>query len=203
VFSTGASTVEFSLPNLVCDDEECALAVKDILASQPGAKGVLVDVDAKRATVVIEAEKFDSELALAELAGRGFDLDLATDAEFNSTGAPTVEFTMPDMMCEEGCAAAVREILGKQPGAKDVLVDFSDKIATVAVDERQFDSQSALAELVDKGFMNSKLNALKNDVPGTQWTSYPPGTQNQAAQELQSETDEKNAADEEGVRKGI
>jgi copper chaperone CopZ len=123
-----------------------------------------------------------------------------TPVSFNAAGAPTIELSVPDMMCEDGCAWAVQDILSKQPGTKDVHVDFNAKIVTVAIDEGQFDSQSALAELIDKGFMNSKLNALKNDVPGTQWTSYPPGTPKQTKQDVQSETKEKNAADEEGAR---
>jgi copper chaperone CopZ len=198
--AAGAPTVEFSLPSLVCDDEECALAVKDILARQPGAKDVRVDVEAKTAMVAIDDGKFNSRIALAELGDKGFHLELRAAADFKSTSAPTVEFSVPDMMCEEGCAAAVREILAEQPGVKDVLVDFDAKLATVAIDEGRFDSQSALAELVDKGFMNSTLNALTNDVPGTRWTSYPPGTRKQTVKEFQSETEEKNGAAEEGLR---
>jgi copper chaperone CopZ len=131
--------------------------VKDILARQPGAKDVRVDVEAKTATVAIGGEEFNSELALAELTSKGFNLKFATEAEFNPTGAPTVEFTVPDMMCEEGCAAAVKEILSKQRGAKDVRVDFEAKTATVAIEEGKFDSQLAIAELVDKGFDKSQL----------------------------------------------
>lgn len=61
------------------------------------------------------------------------------------------------MMCEEGCGAAVKGILTKQPGAKDVVVDFDAKLATVAVEEGKFDAQQALAALVDKGFDHSAL----------------------------------------------
>jgi copper chaperone CopZ len=155
--SAGAPTVEFALPNLVCDDEECALAVKDILARQPGTEDVLVDVDAKTAMVAIDEGKFNSQTAIAELRDKGFYLKLATSAEFNPTGARTVEFAVPDMMCEEGCAFTVNDILSKQPGAKDVRVDFAAKTAIVAIEERVFDSQLAIAELVDKGFGNSRL----------------------------------------------
>ncbi|HEX2475978.1 MAG TPA: cation transporter [Lacipirellulaceae bacterium] len=155
--SAGAPTVEFALPNLVCDDEECALAVKDILARQPGTEDVLVDVETKTATVAIDEGKFDSQIALADLVDRGFDLKLATPAVFNPAGALTVDFAVPDMMCEEGCASTVKDILSKQPGAKDVHVDFAAKIATVAIDEETFDPQLAVAELVDKGFGNSAL----------------------------------------------
>jgi Cu+-exporting ATPase len=161
--SSGAPTVEFSLPSMVCDDGECALAVKDILARQPGAKDVRVDVAAKKAMVAIDDGKFDTRNALAELADKGFHLELRAAAEFNPTTAATIEFSVPDMMCEEGCAAAVREILAGQPGANDVRVDFEARTATVAIEEGKFDSQLAIAELVDKGFGNSQL---KSDSPG-------------------------------------
>jgi copper chaperone CopZ len=84
-------------------------------------------------------------------------------ASFNSTGAPTVEFALPDMMCEDGCAQAVKDILTRQPGAKDVRVDFEAKTATVAVDEGAFDSQQALAALIDKGFDKSVLATADAD----------------------------------------
>src|SRR3990172_7028175 len=84
-------------------------------------------------------------------------VDSATPARFNTAGAPTVEFSVPDMMCPEGCGAEVKEILAKQPGAKDVLVDFEAKTATVAIDKETFDAEQALAALVDKQFSNSSL----------------------------------------------
>jgi copper chaperone CopZ len=89
------------------------------------------------------------------------DADLETsDVKFTSAkaaGAKTIEFSVPDMMCEDGCAVAVKQILSKQSGAKGVLVDFDAKTATVAVEEGTFDSQQALAALVDKGFDHSSL----------------------------------------------
>jgi copper chaperone CopZ len=170
--SAGAPTVEFSLPNMVCDDEECALAVEDILARQPGAKDVLVDVGARKATVAIEGGKFDSQIALADLVERGFHLELQAAAEFNPTGAPTVEFSVPDMMCEEGCAVAVKEILAERPGVTDVRVDFAGRTAIVAIVDGKFDSQLAIAELVDKGFDNSQL---KSDSTGDKSPAGMPG----------------------------
>jgi copper chaperone CopZ len=170
--TAGAPTVEFSLPTMVCDDEECAVAVEDILARQPGAKDVLVDVEAKTAMVAIEDGKFDSQNALADLVDRGFHLELQAAAEFNPTGAPTVEFSVPDMMCEEGCAAAVREILAERPGVTDVRVDFAGRTATVAIEDGKFDSQLAIAELVDKGFNNSQL---KSDLTGDKSPAGMPG----------------------------
>ena len=87
---------------------------------------------------------------------------------FNAAGAPTVEFNLPDMMCEDGCAWTVKDILSKQPGANEVRVDFEAKTATVAIEERKFDSQLALAELVDKGFDNSTLKSQEPEVSAEQ-----------------------------------
>jgi hypothetical protein len=80
-----------------------------------------------------------------------------TAASFNSEHAPTVEFDVPDMMCPDGCGVAVKGILSKQPGAKDVLIDFENKKAIVAIEEGEFDSDKALAALVDKQFTNSTV----------------------------------------------
>lgn len=82
-----------------------------------------------------------------------------TPIAFNAAGAPTVEFSVPDMMCPEGCAVKTKEILSEQPGAKEVIVDFEAKTAIVAIEEGKFDSKDAIAALVDHGFKNS---ALKN-----------------------------------------
>ena len=76
-----------------------------------------------------------------------------------SSPAPTVAFDLPDMMCAEGCGAKVDEVLSEQPGAKEVLVDFDSKSATVVVDEGAFDSQAAIAALVDHGFEQSTLKS--------------------------------------------
>jgi copper chaperone CopZ len=84
-----------------------------------------------------------------------------TPVSFNATGAPTVEFSVPDMMCPEGCGAKVKEILSEQPGAKDVLVDFPAKTAKVAIDKDKFDAKQAVAALVDHQFKNSALKDAK------------------------------------------
>src|SRR5882762_2440008 len=81
-----------------------------------------------------------------------------TAVSFNTVGAPTVQFSVPDMMCPEGCGAKVKEILSEQPGAKDVIVDFPNKTATVAVDKDKFDAKQAVAALVDHQFKHSALN---------------------------------------------
>jgi copper chaperone CopZ len=80
-----------------------------------------------------------------------------TATVFNSAGAPTVQFSVPGMMCETSCAVKTKEILSKVPGARDVVVDFPTKTATVAIEEGKFDTQLAIAELVDHGFDHSTL----------------------------------------------
>jgi copper chaperone CopZ len=82
-----------------------------------------------------------------------------TVVSFNAGGAPTVEISVPDMMCPDSCAVAAREILSAQPGVKEVLVDFDAKKATVAVDTESFDSAAALAALADRGFINSEVKS--------------------------------------------
>jgi copper chaperone CopZ len=80
-----------------------------------------------------------------------------TPVSFNTAGAPTVEFSVPDMMCPEGCGEKVKEILSEQPGARDVLVDFPAKTAKVAVDKDKFDAKQAVAALKDHQFKNAAL----------------------------------------------
>jgi copper chaperone CopZ len=91
----------------------------------------------------------------------------ATPVAFNVSGAPTVEFSVPDMMCPTSCVAKTKEILSQQPGAKEVRVDFDTKTATVAVDSSEFNSQQAIAALVDHGFDHStvKSDAAKSEAP--------------------------------------
>ena len=81
----------------------------------------------------------------------------ATAVEFNLAGSPTVQFEVPDMMCEESCAKAVKETLAAQPGVEEVVVDFPNRRATVAVDKKMFDADAALAALLDKQFTEAKL----------------------------------------------
>jgi copper chaperone CopZ len=88
--------------------------------------------------------------------------DAVTEASFNVGGAPTVEFSVPDMMCPEGCGEKTKEILAEQRGAKDVQIDFEAKTAIVAVEDGAFDAEQALAALVDHGFDHSTLKS--NDV---------------------------------------
>src|SRR5438874_13522725 len=79
----------------------------------------------------------------------------ATPVAFNRSGAPTVEFSVPDMMCPQSCAVAVKKILSQQPGAKEVYVDFDAKTAIVAVEPGRFDPQQAVAALQDRRFDHS------------------------------------------------
>ena len=87
----------------------------------------------------------------------------ATPAAFNVAGAPTVEFSVPDMMCPESCAVKTKEILSQQPGAKEVVVDFDSKTATVAVEEGKFNAEAAIAALVDHGFDHSTLKSAAHE----------------------------------------
>jgi copper chaperone CopZ len=80
-----------------------------------------------------------------------------TQTAFNTEGAPTVEFSVPDMVCEFSCVPEVRETLAKQPGVKDVKVVLDTHTATVAVDKDKFDADKAIAALVDLKFTNTKL----------------------------------------------
>jgi copper chaperone CopZ len=91
-----------------------------------------------------------------------------TPVAFNVEGAPTVVFDVPDMMCEASCVPTVRETLAEQPGVRDVKVELDGKQATVAVDETTFDSDAAIAALVDLQFTHTKLaNATAADAPET------------------------------------
>jgi copper chaperone CopZ len=87
----------------------------------------------------------------------GISVESATPAVFNTAGAPTVAFSVPDMMCPEGCGVKTKQILAEQGGVKDVFVDFETKTATVAIEEGKFDSDAAIAALVDHGFDHSTL----------------------------------------------
>ena len=64
------------------------------------------------------------------------------------------------MMCPEGCGAKTKEILSEQPGAKEVVVNFDAKTATVAVEKDKFDADAAIAALVDHGFEHSTLKSV-------------------------------------------
>ncbi len=93
---------------------------------------------------------------------------VATAATFNAGGAPTIEISVPEMVCEH-CSQSVHEILAKQPGVKDVKVTLEKKVATVAVDEDEFHADEAIAALVDMQYKEAKLisaaRGLKGDEP--------------------------------------
>lgn len=91
-----------------------------------------------------------------------------TPAVFNAAGAPTVEISVPDMVCEEGCAVAVRKALAQQPGVKEVVVDFPNRTATVAIEPGQFDADQAIQELIeDYGYPNTRLKTADETPPTT------------------------------------
>ncbi len=79
-----------------------------------------------------------------------------TVAKFNEAGAPTVDFSVPGMHCES-CVAHVESILADQPGVKDVEVDLDSLTAKVAVDDKEFDGEKAVAALVDMQFDDAKV----------------------------------------------
>jgi len=95
----------------------------------------------------------------------GISAEPTTAAVFNAAGAPTVDFSVPDMMCEDSCVPTVRETLAGQVGVKDVKVDLKTKTATVAVDENEFDADAAIAALVDLQFTQTKLATDGADAP--------------------------------------
>ena len=99
----------------------------------------------------------------AVVAPKDVSAESTTAAVFNSAGAPIVEFNVPDMMCPEGCGEKTKEILSEQPGAKEVVINFDAKTATVAVEKDKFDAEAAIAALVDYGFEHSTLKT--DDAP--------------------------------------
>lgn len=98
-----------------------------------------------------------------------------TTVAFNVAGAPTVEFNVPDMMCPEGCGAKTKEILSEQPGAKEVVINFEAKTATVAIEEGKFDEDAAIAALVDHGFESSTLKSDESNPAAAETSDDPAG----------------------------
>ena len=86
-----------------------------------------------------------------------------TPVAFNVAGSPTAELEVPDMHCQYGCAAKVKEVLASQNGVEDVKVDFDAKKAIVAIDTSKFDGEAAVAALVDVQFDNTKLLATEEN----------------------------------------
>ncbi len=93
------------------------------------------------------------------------DAPAAIPAVFNAAGAPTVEISVPDMVCES-CTAKVHEVLAGLPGAKEVKVDLATKTATVAVIESEFDADAAAHLLSDDyGYPNTHLITADDSKP--------------------------------------
>jgi copper chaperone CopZ len=108
------------------------------------------------AVVVGIAGCADTKVATNDAAKSEVEMPEAQPAAFNTAGAPTVQFSVPDMVCES-CSEAVHSTLATQPGAKEVVVDLEKKVATVAVDEAAFNEEAAVAALLDKQFTKAKL----------------------------------------------
>jgi copper chaperone CopZ len=83
----GAPTVEFNVPDMMCP-ESCAVKTKEILSQQPGVKDVVVDFDAKTATVAIEPAKFSADAAIAALVDYGFDHSTLKSADTKAETSP-------------------------------------------------------------------------------------------------------------------
>ena len=99
-----------------------------------------------------------------------------TPVVFNAAGAPTVEISVPDMMCPESCAVQTKEILSEQPGAREVIVNFEAKTATVAIEAGKFDADAAIAALVDHGFDHSTRKSAADEAKATsEATGQPAG----------------------------
>jgi len=64
-------TVSFTIDGMMCEDA-CAKAVQQILSERPGVQIATVDYEAKTATLVVDADKFDSDAAIAELEDKEF-----------------------------------------------------------------------------------------------------------------------------------
>lgn len=64
----------------------------------------------------------------------------------------SVTMAVSEMMCAEGCAVRVKEILSQQDGVLTAEVDFSNKTAHLSVDEGRFDRQKAIAALTEAGY---------------------------------------------------
>jgi copper chaperone CopZ len=93
---------------------------------------------------------------------------------FNAANLPTVAFNAPDMMCPDGCGEKVKEVLSEQPGAKEVVIDFDNKMATVAIEDgSKFDATAALAALADHGFKNSSVKSGEGAMAPTSGKSDP------------------------------
>jgi len=102
--------------------------------------------------------------AIASVAGCGYEATPPVVAEqepeaapftmtaFNVENSPTITFDVPDMVCQYSCVPKVMETLVAQPGVKDVKIELETKTATIAIDREKFDTDAAIAALVDVQF---------------------------------------------------
>jgi copper chaperone CopZ len=74
------------------------------------------------------------------------------------SGTP-VTLAVKEMMCAEGCAKRVEEILASSPGVKSATVDFAGKQANLVVESSTFDSARAVADLKSAGYPAEVVSA--------------------------------------------
>ena len=105
-------------------------------------------------------------LGLAALVGCNEECPSKGKTEMKSESASTGEVTgtpvvlsVKEMMCQEGCAKRVEEILAKAPGVKKATVQFEEKQAHLVVDPSAFDADKAVAELKTAGYPTEVVSA--------------------------------------------
>lgn len=113
-------------------------------------------------------------MAGCQMKDSGAEATQATHAVFNSGGNPTVELSVPEMMCENSCAQKVKEVLAEQSGVVDVKVDFPNRKAFVAIQPASFDSKAAITELEDCGFKDTQVVAEHEASPPVKEESVNP-----------------------------
>jgi mercuric reductase len=65
-----------------------------------------------------------------------------------------VSLSVTNMMCEQGCASHVKDLLASAPGVNSAEVDFAKKSATLEVGTG-FDESKTLAMLEKAGYPSS------------------------------------------------
>lgn len=70
----------------------------------------------------------------------------------SNEGNSVVTLSVGNMMCEEGCARTVQELLASQEGVLESKVDFPAKTATVSIEAGKFSPKGAIQALADAGY---------------------------------------------------
>lgn len=130
-------------------DAEFAEEIKPMTTATPAACGL--------ALVFFMAVGCGESPVAKPQATAGANATTTVETAFNVGKLPTIELSVPDMMCEQSCVPAVRKALAARPGVKDVKVDLATKSAVVAIDKDKFDADAAVADLVDLGFKETKV----------------------------------------------